>query len=102
MYETESRQTLAHLLSVHPDPSEKATFVLVNADPVKEGDTVTMKCETDGNPQPEFEFHKEVRVCWSCVSRTNTFAVSGVLVTLHRRLCPPVFRTMPSPAQAAS
>lgn len=56
------------LFSVRPDPSEKATFVLVNADPVKEGDTVTMKCETDGNPQPEFEFHKEVRVCWSCVS----------------------------------
>ncbi|KAK5861896.1 hypothetical protein PBY51_017334 [Eleginops maclovinus] len=36
--------------------SEKATFSLLNTDPVKEGDAVTMKCETDGNPQPEFEF----------------------------------------------
>ncbi|KAM9353761.1 basal cell adhesion molecule isoform 2-T2 [Symphorus nematophorus] len=40
-------------------PSEKATFSLLNTDPVKEGDTVTMKCETDGNPQPEFEFTKD-------------------------------------------
>lgn len=48
---------------VHLDPSEKATFTLANTDPVKEGDTVTMKCETDGNPQPEFDFTKDVRVC---------------------------------------
>ncbi|XP_034553650.1 basal cell adhesion molecule isoform X1 [Notolabrus celidotus] len=40
-------------------PSEKATFSLLNTDPVKEGDTVTMKCETDGNPQPEFDFTKD-------------------------------------------
>lgn len=40
-------------------PSEKATFSLVNTDAVKEGDTVTMKCETDGNPQPEFDFTKD-------------------------------------------
>ncbi|XP_020796075.1 basal cell adhesion molecule isoform X3 [Boleophthalmus pectinirostris] len=40
-------------------PSESATFSLVNTAPVKEGDTVTMKCETDGNPQPEFEFTKD-------------------------------------------
>ncbi|KAM3613577.1 uncharacterized protein V6R79_001759 [Siganus canaliculatus] len=40
-------------------PSEKATFTLLNTDPVKEGDTVNMKCETDGNPQPEFEFTKD-------------------------------------------
>ncbi|XP_030249740.1 basal cell adhesion molecule isoform X2 [Sparus aurata] len=40
-------------------PSEKATFTLANTDPVKEGDTVTMKCETDGNPQPEFDFTKD-------------------------------------------
>ncbi|XP_035527835.1 basal cell adhesion molecule isoform X1 [Morone saxatilis] len=39
-------------------PSEKATFSLLNTDPVKEGDDVTMKCETDGNPQPEFDFTK--------------------------------------------
>ncbi|XP_059194904.1 basal cell adhesion molecule isoform X2 [Centropristis striata] len=40
-------------------PSEKATFTLVNTSPVKEGDVVDMKCETDGNPQPEFEFSKD-------------------------------------------
>ncbi|KAF7652182.1 hypothetical protein LDENG_00100120 [Lucifuga dentata] len=40
-------------------PSEKATFSLMNTDPVKEGDAVTMKCETDGNPQPEFEITKD-------------------------------------------
>uniref|UniRef100_A0A3B3ZIJ4 Ig-like domain-containing protein n=1 Tax=Periophthalmus magnuspinnatus TaxID=409849 RepID=A0A3B3ZIJ4_9GOBI len=40
-------------------PSESATFSLLNTAPVKEGDTVTMKCETDGNPQPEFEFTKD-------------------------------------------
>lgn len=45
---------------VHLDPSEKATFSLTNTDPVKEGDVVTMKCETDGNPQPEFDFTKDV------------------------------------------
>uniref|UniRef100_A0A3P8WA63 Basal cell adhesion molecule (Lutheran blood group) n=1 Tax=Cynoglossus semilaevis TaxID=244447 RepID=A0A3P8WA63_CYNSE len=40
-------------------PSEVVTFSLVNKDPVKEGDSVTMKCETDGNPQPEFDFSKD-------------------------------------------
>ncbi|XP_022620038.1 cell surface glycoprotein MUC18-like isoform X1 [Seriola dumerili] len=40
-------------------PSEEATFSLLNTDQVKEGDTVTMKCETDGNPQPEFDFTKD-------------------------------------------
>ena len=51
---------------VRLDPSEVATFSLVNADAVKEGDTVTMKCETDGNPQPEFDFTKDVRVSFMC------------------------------------
>ncbi|CAN9513803.1 unnamed protein product [Ophioblennius macclurei] len=40
-------------------PSETATFSLQNTDPIKEGDTVTMKCETDGNPQPEIDFTKD-------------------------------------------
>ncbi|XP_029957908.1 basal cell adhesion molecule isoform X2 [Salarias fasciatus] len=40
-------------------PSETATFKLLNAEPIKEGDAVTMKCETDGNPQPEFDFTKD-------------------------------------------
>lgn len=40
-------------------PSEKATFTLLNKGPIKEGDEVKMMCETDGNPQPEFEFFKD-------------------------------------------
>ncbi|XP_039973909.1 basal cell adhesion molecule isoform X2 [Xiphias gladius] len=40
-------------------PSEKATFSLLNTNQVQEGDTVTMKCVTDGNPQPEFDFSKD-------------------------------------------
>lgn len=47
---------------VHLDPSEKATFSLLNTNQVQEGDTVTMKCVTDGNPQPEFDFSKDVCV----------------------------------------
>ncbi|KAL3980475.1 ESCRT-I complex subunit pritein [Sarotherodon galilaeus] len=40
-------------------PSGTIKFSLFNTTvPVKEGDTVTMKCETDGNPQPLFEFTK--------------------------------------------
>ncbi|KAJ8005271.1 hypothetical protein DPEC_G00144900 [Dallia pectoralis] len=39
--------------------SEKATFTLKNTEPIKEGDEVKMICETDGNPQPEFEFFKD-------------------------------------------
>lgn len=52
---------------VHTDPSEKATFSLLNTSPVKEDDIVTMKCETDGNPQPEFEFTKDVRMHFMCI-----------------------------------
>lgn len=52
---------------VHLDPSETATFTLLNTDPVKEGDVVTMKCETDGNPQPEFDFSKDVRLNFTCM-----------------------------------
>ncbi|KAM4736246.1 basal cell adhesion molecule isoform 2-T2 [Anableps anableps] len=40
-------------------PSEKIMFDLFNATVVKEGDTVTLKCETDGNPQPSFDFFKD-------------------------------------------
>uniref|UniRef100_A0A8C4ZM46 Basal cell adhesion molecule (Lutheran blood group) n=1 Tax=Gadus morhua TaxID=8049 RepID=A0A8C4ZM46_GADMO len=53
-------------------PSETATFTLMNATPVKEGDMVTMKCETDGNPQPEFDFTKD----------GNEIAGQGGLLTL--------------------
>ncbi|XP_063055066.1 basal cell adhesion molecule isoform X2 [Engraulis encrasicolus] len=37
---------------------EVMTFSVASTDPVKEGDDVTMKCETDGNPQPGFDFKK--------------------------------------------
>ncbi|KAF6716576.1 Basal cell adhesion molecule [Oryzias melastigma] len=40
-------------------PSEKTTFTFLNTSPIKEGDKVEMKCETDGNPQPDFEFSKD-------------------------------------------
>ncbi|XP_028971863.1 basal cell adhesion molecule isoform X2 [Esox lucius] len=55
-------------------PSEKATFALMNTEPVKEGDEVKMMCETDGNPQPEFEFFKD--------GKTITEGVSGGVLTL--------------------
>ncbi|XP_008429384.1 basal cell adhesion molecule isoform X3 [Poecilia reticulata] len=40
-------------------PFENIMFNLFNPTVVKEGDTVTLKCETDGNPQPEFDFSKD-------------------------------------------
>ncbi|XP_047667286.1 basal cell adhesion molecule isoform X2 [Tachysurus fulvidraco] len=40
-------------------PAEDVFFRLLNTTPIKEGDEVQMKCETDGNPQPQFEFSKE-------------------------------------------
>uniref|UniRef100_A0A096ME37 Basal cell adhesion molecule (Lutheran blood group) n=1 Tax=Poecilia formosa TaxID=48698 RepID=A0A096ME37_POEFO len=40
-------------------PFEKVMFNLFNPTVVKEGDNVTLKCETDGNPQPAFEFSKD-------------------------------------------
>ncbi|XP_069041417.1 basal cell adhesion molecule isoform X2 [Lepisosteus oculatus] len=39
--------------------TEEVTFDLVNSAPIKEGDDVTMKCEADGNPAPDFEFSKK-------------------------------------------
>uniref|UniRef100_A0A8C7YBJ9 Basal cell adhesion molecule (Lutheran blood group) n=1 Tax=Oryzias sinensis TaxID=183150 RepID=A0A8C7YBJ9_9TELE len=42
-------------------PPEKTTFTLLNTPPIKEGDKVEMKCETDGNPQPLFDFSKDTK-----------------------------------------
>ncbi|XP_067265328.1 basal cell adhesion molecule isoform X2 [Chanodichthys erythropterus] len=39
--------------------AENVFFKVKNQGPIKEGDDVEMECETDGNPQPEFEFYKE-------------------------------------------
>ncbi|CAM4700483.1 unnamed protein product [Leuciscus chuanchicus] len=38
--------------------TENVYFKVKNRGPIKEGDDVEMVCETDGNPQPEFEFAK--------------------------------------------
>lgn len=40
-------------------PAENVFFKLLNMSQIKEGDDVQMKCETDGNPQPQFEFTKD-------------------------------------------
>ncbi|KAF5898194.1 basal cell adhesion molecule-like isoform X2, partial [Clarias magur] len=37
-------------------PAENVFFKILNMSQIKEGDDVHMKCETDGNPQPQFEF----------------------------------------------
>ncbi|KAM6995005.1 basal cell adhesion molecule isoform 2-T2 [Tautogolabrus adspersus] len=60
MLEGQNKQKKSDTITINLNyPSEKATFSLLNTDPVKEGDFVTMKCETDGNPQPEFDFTKD-------------------------------------------
>ncbi|XP_037641937.1 basal cell adhesion molecule isoform X2 [Sebastes umbrosus] len=60
MPEDQNKQKKSNTFTINLNyPSEEATFTLLNADPVKEGDTVTMKCVTDGNPQPEFDFSKD-------------------------------------------
>ncbi|XP_038163046.1 basal cell adhesion molecule isoform X2 [Cyprinodon tularosa] len=43
-------------------PSEKTMIGLLNATKVKEGDDVTIKCETDGNPQPLIEISKDGKI----------------------------------------
>ncbi|XP_061919929.1 basal cell adhesion molecule isoform X1 [Entelurus aequoreus] len=56
----QNKQTKSDSITINLNyPSETATFTLLNTHPVKEGDNVTMKCETDGNPQPEFDFSKD-------------------------------------------
>lgn len=39
--------------------TENVYFKVKNQGPIKEGDDVELECETDGNPQPEFDFTKE-------------------------------------------
>lgn len=51
------KSSKAFSLNMHY-PMEVMTFVKVGDGLVKEGDDVTMKCETDGNPQPTFDFGK--------------------------------------------
>ncbi|XP_020506017.1 basal cell adhesion molecule isoform X1 [Labrus bergylta] len=60
MLEGQNKQKKSDTITINLNyPSEKATFSLLSTGPVKEGDSVTMKCETDGNPQPEFDFTKD-------------------------------------------
>lgn len=53
------------------DSTENVYFKVKNQGPIKEGDDVEMMCETDGNPQPEFEFTKEVRGHVICTVNHN-------------------------------
>lgn len=39
--------------------TENVFFKVKKEGPIKEGDDVVMQCETDGNPQPEFDFYKD-------------------------------------------
>ncbi|KAK3572259.1 hypothetical protein QTP86_029417, partial [Hemibagrus guttatus] len=61
------------------NPAEKVYFELLNTAPIKEGDDVQMKCETDGNPQPQFEFTRNVRVPFSTRTRHNRVS-PGLLI----------------------
>jgi len=64
------------------DSTEKVDFKLKNQGPIKEGDDVEMVCETDGNPQPEFEFTKEVRGHVICKSQPNDLVYYFLLLYL--------------------
>ncbi|XP_053479142.1 basal cell adhesion molecule isoform X1 [Ictalurus furcatus] len=56
-------------------PAENVFFKLLNTSQIKEGDDVQMKCETDGNPQPQFEFTKDGR---TLASGTGLFILRNV------------------------
>ncbi|NXO78256.1 MUC18 protein, partial [Sitta europaea] len=50
-------------------PAEHLTLQVVSSSaPVKEGDNVTLVCETDGNPQPVFSFFKKNLNEWEDLS----------------------------------
>ncbi|KAI1886306.1 hypothetical protein AGOR_G00212640 [Albula goreensis] len=51
----QTKDSEAFSLTLHY-PSEHVTFSLPSSEKIKEGDTVELRCSTDGNPQPEFEF----------------------------------------------
>ncbi|XP_072548303.1 activated leukocyte cell adhesion molecule b isoform X2 [Salminus brasiliensis] len=63
-------------------PTEKVSLQVISADPIKEGDNVTLKCKADGNPPPSsYSFHikgKKVKVensdsyTLTSVTRANT------------------------------
>ncbi|KAI4811161.1 hypothetical protein KUCAC02_014079 [Chaenocephalus aceratus] len=75
----EIMQKMSNTITINLNyPSEKATFSLLNPEPVKEGDAVTMKCETDGNPQPEFDFTHDDK------------AINGGAITLNVNYIDPV------------
>ncbi|XP_063798674.1 basal cell adhesion molecule [Pseudophryne corroboree] len=44
-------------LSIHYY-TENVMFTVLPDEPIKEGDTVTLRCEGDGNPSPTYLFHK--------------------------------------------
>ncbi|XP_044295566.1 cell surface glycoprotein MUC18 isoform X1 [Varanus komodoensis] len=50
-------QSKSFKINVHY-PSENISFQIEAQSPVKEGDNVTLRCKADGNPEPEYTFHK--------------------------------------------
>lgn len=84
-----------HVLQLHsvllpPDPAENVFFTLLNTPPIKQGDEVKMKCETDGNPQPQFEFTKDVRAnLVPSAHMGSPFIVAHPLSLLHAGLYTP-------------
>lgn len=94
-FSQKSREALhGHVLHTHSvllpsDPAENVFFKLLNTAPIKEGDDVQMQCETDGNPQPQFEFTKDVRGLFSACSyfhMTSLFIVAHSLSLSHAGL----------------
>ncbi|XP_017347039.1 CD166 antigen homolog [Ictalurus punctatus] len=58
-------------------PSEKVSLQVMSADPIKEGDNVTLKCAADGNPPPtSYNFHiKEKKVT---TENSDTYTLHNV------------------------
>ncbi|KAI4881739.1 hypothetical protein NFI96_033279, partial [Prochilodus magdalenae] len=58
-------------------PTEKVNIQVVSAQPIKEGDNVTLKCKADGNPPPSsYSFHlkgKKVKV-----ENSDTYMLTNV------------------------
>ncbi|TRY93421.1 hypothetical protein DNTS_014254 [Danionella cerebrum] len=61
-------------LSLHYS-AENVFFKVKTQGPIKEGDDVEMLCETDGNPQPEFDFMKDEN---QLTGSRGTLTVKGV------------------------
>lgn len=56
-------------------PTEHVTFSLVSSEPIKEGDDVVLKCDSDAYPQPDFDF--------SFVTEATSLQGAAGLLTLN-------------------